>query len=101
MKKARPIPEHVRGLIRCPPEKPVTAQITIDSTPAGARVYVDDNWRTQYGQTPCKMDIPESGRLVRVSKDKHYSSTQRVLPDSGPVLRVELERRPRVRKSED
>ena len=66
-----------------------TARLSVASTPAGARVYVDEK---QVGQTPTSTDLAYGLYIVRLELDGYQATSQTVrLKEGGSSLNLKLD----------
>jgi tRNA A-37 threonylcarbamoyl transferase component Bud32 len=57
---------------------PILAILPLETSPPGARVYVDGDYKGETGDVPLKLELPLGAHQVRVMKDGHRTWEDRV-----------------------
>lgn len=72
--------------------RPKTARLTIDSSPQGARVYL--NTVERKGSTPIELDVPPGTHSVRLELEGHQDSSRTIDVEAGELRTFDFRLRP-------
>ena len=81
-------PQEASRPVPVPPQAPATCEVTLNSTPSAADVYIDD---TRTGTTPRVVALRRGQRYDLLIEKEGYQSVDRQIDCASDVVRVTLE----------